>query len=336
MSDEMKNITVALLENSKSAIISCIELHNKPVFTYRYEVCIILVINAWELLLKAYIAQNHPEVKLIQKDGHSKPFEDCVSFVASKLNKSFMPVQENLNRLYDFRCHIIHFYKDNIDPILYALLHKNILFYNTFLKEQFNTDLSEETNLMLLPIGFKPFASPVDFLYNESKYSESSEPVKIFIKNIIDSTDKLSKESIEDTIITGFNIAVLNENRITNADIIAGITKDESSAKLVVKNVLGNIKITSEDTAKKLQIDEESVFKTIYILSYHDVVINCKKIYSDYKQNANFNIIMKLIKGKAEYHKVRYLDINKKTGTGKDYYTQAIFEELNKHYTLKK
>ena len=84
-----------------------------------------------------------------------------------------------------------------------------------------------------------------------------------------------------------------------------------------------------------MKIDEESVFKIIYVLSYHDVIINCKKLYSDFKQNANFNRIMKSIKGKPEYHRVRYLDINKKTGTGKDYYTQAIFEELKKHYTVK-
>ncbi len=157
----------------------------------------------------------------------------------------------------------------------------------------------------------------------------------MFLQSIIESTEKLNKENIEDTILTGFNMAVINENRITNADIIAGISKDEGNAQLIVKNVLGNVKITSEETAKKVQIDEESVFKSIYVLTYHDVILNCKKLYSDFKQNANFNRIMKSIKGKAEYHKVRYLDINTKTGTGKDYYTQAIFEELYKHYTLK-
>ena len=247
----MKNITEALLENSKSAIIGCIELHNKPLFSYRYEVCVILAINAWELLLKAYIAQNNPEVKLIQKDGHSKPFEECVAFVSSKLGKKFMPTEENLLRLYDFRCHIIHFYKENIEPILYSLLHKNILFYNDFLKEEFNTDLSEETNLMLLPIGFKPFVSPVDFLSKESEYNEGSTPVKMFIQSIIDSTNKLGKENIDDTILTGFNMAVINENRITNADIIAGISKDESSAQLVVKNVLVMSRLQVKKLLKK-------------------------------------------------------------------------------------
>jgi hypothetical protein len=44
---------------------------------------------------------------------------------------------------------------------------------------------------------------------------------------------------------------------------------------------------------------------------------------------------MKSIKGKPEYHKIRYLDIKTKTGTGKDYYTHAIFNELSNHFTLK-
>ena len=58
----MKPITESLLENSKSAIIGSVELHNKPVFNCRYEICTILTINGWELLLKAYIAENHLEL----------------------------------------------------------------------------------------------------------------------------------------------------------------------------------------------------------------------------------------------------------------------------------
>ena len=48
-------IALSLLRNSKTAMFAAIEIHNKPVFTYRYEVTTMLVINAWELLLKAYI-----------------------------------------------------------------------------------------------------------------------------------------------------------------------------------------------------------------------------------------------------------------------------------------
>lgn len=335
MSSEIKNITESLIENSKSSIIGCVELHNKPIFSYRYEVCTILAINGWELLLKAYIAQNYPEIKLINKENNSKPFNECVSFVASKLGNPFKVIKENLDRLYDYRCHIIHFYKDKIDTILYSLLHKTIVFYNSFLKEQFNTDLTEQTNLILLPIGFKPFATPVDFLSKESEFSNSSFAVKNFIQSIIASTEDLNNQGIEETILTGFNMAVINENRIKNADIIAGITKKESEAKLAVKYVINSATITNDDSAKKIKIDEESLFNTIYVLTYYNVVNKCRTLYSDYKQDAKFNRIMKTLKGNPEYHKKRFLDIQKQSGAAKDWYSNSIFVELNKYYTLK-
>ena len=95
-----------------------------------------------------------------------------------------------------------------------------------FLQKHFNIDLAEETNLMILPIGFKPFATPVDFLTKKSELKESSKAVQEFIKSIINSTEKLNSEGIEESILTGYNVAVINESRVKNADIIAGITKE--------------------------------------------------------------------------------------------------------------
>lgn len=330
----MNAITESLIENSKSAIIGCVELHNKPVFGYRYEVCTILAINGWELILKAFIAENCPDIKLIRKDGSSKPFDECLASVSSKIGASFRATEENLNKLYEFRCHIIHFYKDKIDTIVYSLLHKSILFYNGFIKTHFNIDLADETNLMLLPIGFKPFASPIDFLSKQSELEKSSNAVQTFIKSIVVSTERLIEEGIEDSILTGFNIALINESRIKNADIIAGITKDETESKLSISNVLGTIKVTNDDTAKRVMIEEESLFKTIYTIPYDDVVKKARQIYSDFKQNANFNRIMKEIKENPSIHRKRFLDVVNKTGIGRDFYSSEIFSELGKHYTL--
>lgn len=63
----MNAISESLIENSKSAIIACIELHNKPLFKFRYEVCVILAINGWELLLKAYNSRELSKSKNNQK-----------------------------------------------------------------------------------------------------------------------------------------------------------------------------------------------------------------------------------------------------------------------------
>jgi hypothetical protein len=332
----MSIIKESLIENSKSAIIASIEIHNKPIFSYRYEVTTILVINAWELLLKAYIVENHKEVKLINKDGLSKPFEECLAFVSSQLGKDFRAIEENLQKIYEYRCHIIHFYKDNIDSILYALIHKSIQFYNEFIKKFFNIDLAELTNLIILPIGFKPFASPVDFLSSDSDLSKSSNSVKEFIKSIVKSTESLESEGVQESILTGFRMAVINENRITNADIIAGITKNPEASKLNITNVLSGMQFSRDADAKKVNIEEETLFKTMYTLKYQDVIDKSKLIFTDFKQNAKFNKIMVNVKTKPELHRKRFLDVVNKTGMGQDFYTAGVFEELSKHFNVKK
>jgi len=47
-----------LIDNSLSAALSSIEIYNKPDFKYREEIFTILLINAWELLLKAKILKD--------------------------------------------------------------------------------------------------------------------------------------------------------------------------------------------------------------------------------------------------------------------------------------
>lgn len=331
----MSAIKESLLENSKSAIIAAIEIHNKPIFSYRYEISTILLINAWELLIKAMIAEKFPEIKLINKEGMSKPFDECVGFISSQLGKDFRPIEENLNKIYEYRCHIIHFYKDRIDSILYSLMHKSVQFYNEFSKTHFNIDLAEETNLVLLPIGFKPFASPVDFLSMESDLVKSSNSVQAFIKSIVTSTETLESEGIEESIITGFKMAVINENRITNADIIAGITKNPAESKLIISNVLRGVEVTNDDDAKKINIEEGTLFRSMYTYKYQDVIQTAKNMFSDFKQDARFNRIMKEIKTKPELHRKRFLDVVHKTGIGQDFYSSGIFEELAKHYNPK-
>ena len=188
---------------------------------------------------------------------------------------------------------------------------------------------------MLLPLGFKPFATPVDFLSKQSDLKDSSSAVQMFIKSIITSTENLIKEGIEESILTGYNVAVINENRIKNADIIAGITKDESASKLSVTNILGSFKVTNDESAKKINIQEETLFKTIYTIPYYGVIKQARNMFANFKQGARFNRIMKEIKQNPSIHRKRFLDVVNKTGIGKSYYSTEVFLELGKHFKRK-
>jgi hypothetical protein len=46
-----------LLKNAEVALISSIEIYNKPAFAYREETFAIIALNAWELLLKAKLLE---------------------------------------------------------------------------------------------------------------------------------------------------------------------------------------------------------------------------------------------------------------------------------------
>src|SRR5712692_10009936 len=50
-----------LAEKSVQAAISAIEVYNKPNFSYREEAFSLLMVNAWELLLKAKWLLDHEE-----------------------------------------------------------------------------------------------------------------------------------------------------------------------------------------------------------------------------------------------------------------------------------
>jgi hypothetical protein len=77
-----------LLNNSKYALLSAIEIHNKPIFPYRYEICTLLIINAWELLLKAYIYKIIKNKKIVQRDKKTDRypnFENCLNMIFTKI-----------------------------------------------------------------------------------------------------------------------------------------------------------------------------------------------------------------------------------------------------------
>jgi len=62
-----------LVESSLSAVLAAIEIYNKPQFSYREEVFTILLVNGWELLLKAKIIHDNNDrieaIYSVKSDG---------------------------------------------------------------------------------------------------------------------------------------------------------------------------------------------------------------------------------------------------------------------------
>jgi hypothetical protein len=332
-----KALAKALAANARSAVFAAVEIHNKPIFQYRYEVCTSLVINAWELALKAYIAQEHPSVRLIKKDGSTKPFGECVACVSSKIGKSFEATKHNLQLLYDYRNKIVHFYQDDLGIVVLGLLKSSVLSFSEFMEEHFNIKLYEEANLILLPIGFTRPVSPLDFLSNQSAAKGCSAEVKSFLESIKKSAERLQEQGIDDSVIVNYTIGLVNESRIKNADLTAAISNALPQSNVIaVYNVISAANLTNDPSAKVLRLSEDSIFNELFTETYYDIVSTAKQKFSDFGQNSKFHGLMRELKKNTNLARARLLNLKNPGGQQQTFYSKSLVNELAKHYTARK
>jgi hypothetical protein len=324
----------ALLRNAKSAMFAAVEIHNKPIFPYRYEVCTLLVVNAWELILKGYIAEKARSVKLIRDDGTSKPFLECVGCVASELGKSFNPTKYNLEILYEYRNRVAHFYPDDLDIVVLGLLKCSVILFSEFVETHFGEKICEEVNLILLPIGFTKPISPLDFISNRSAAKDCSEGVKSFLQMITKSSEALQAQGIDDSVVVNYSIALINETRIKNADLIAAINNATPQENLiVVHNVIAGATFTTDPSARQIRLSEETIYSKIFTETYADVIATARKKFNDFSQDPRFNGIMRRLKEDPNIRTWRLLDPRNPKSCRKDFYHKRIYDELAKFYT---
>jgi hypothetical protein len=68
-----------LVDKSISAAIAAIEVYNKPDFKYREESFSILLINSWELLVKARLVKHHRTLTCLYEFISKKKKDGIVS-----------------------------------------------------------------------------------------------------------------------------------------------------------------------------------------------------------------------------------------------------------------
>jgi sigma54-dependent transcription regulator len=153
---------------------------------------------------------------------------------------------------------------------------------------------------------------------------------------ITKSSEALQAQGIDDSVIVNYSMALLNESRIKNADLIAAISNAApQEGVIVVHNVIARANLTTDPSAKQIRLSEESVFSTIFTETYADILAVSRRMFGDFSQNARFNSIMRRLKKDPSLRKRRPLDPKTPEGYGKDFYHKRIYDELAKHYTLR-
>ena len=323
----MKSRSQLLLEKAIAAMVSAIEIYNKPDFRYREETFSILAINGWELLLKAkWLVENDdkPEslyIEVKKKDGiksqgmnfllnrSKNPRTRDVAFLAEKLVEKKLLTQNvwtNIQALLVIRDNAIHFYNPSraIANKLQIVGTASVQNFASLVKEWFDNEMSE-FNFHLMPLSFVTLPTQTEAVV-----------FNIEEKNFLEYLDSLAARADETDSQYAVTINFeLKLKRSTDTDALA-------------------FRLTSDSDAIPIHSTEEQDLQK-YPWDYKKLTDKCRARYSDFKCDKNFHGIKKsLCQDESNgLCKIRYLDPRNEKSSKKQFYHPDILKEFDKHYT---
>lgn len=317
----------ALLEKSINSMLSAIEIYNKPNFNYREETFAVLAINAWELLLKAYILRaNKYKIRSIyslepttKKDGtlsqnRKKPklnrcgnpmsisIFECLRILDNMHVLSYN-LKNNIESIIELRDNAIHFV--NLVPISKQLQELGFACIKNYISAiklwNISIDISQY-NLYLMPLAYIDEKITVG-----SVVTEDNEKYVSFIKHLLES----NRDDDQD-----FDIAIS-----IDIDFKKGNSFDAIGVKYDANGTLVNL-------------SEEQLHKK-YPWTYKDVAAHCRERYRNFKQDSLFNTYMQEIKANSKLSNLRCLFINNPK-TPKTYqYSTNVLQFFDERYIKK-
>lgn len=321
----MQSRSLMLYEKAEAALLSAIEIFNKPDFKYREETFAILALNAWELLLKAKLLDQHsndPRCLYVYEKRRTKAGAKSKKRYLKRnragnlhtigLGEAIVQLQQdgiavdpivraNLDALTEIRDNAVHFM--NPSPRMAKRVLEvgtaSVKNFITLAKKWLDRDLSQY-NLYLMPIGFVTAPG------------------------------------------TGTAIVTADEARLLQyiTDLVAGESANPDyhvalDVELSFKRTAGTgaaVTVTNDPNATRVYLTEEQIRQT-YPWDYNELTRRLQERYIDFKQNQQYHDLRRPLMKDPKYVKRRYLDPQNTKSPKKDYYNPNIITEFDKHYT---
>jgi hypothetical protein len=322
-----------LVEKSISAAVAAIDVYNKPDFRYREESFCILMLNAWELLLKARIlVENAGNPKSIEiwetyttksgkKSERKRPaksrsgniktigIDRAVGLVKSYATKSLDErCAKNLFLLTEIRDTAIHFHHDDLglsarvlDVGMAAIQN-----YVRSLRDWFAVSL-DYMNFYLMPLAFQTPAAVLESLSSTVRPPSVSRLLKhIAEQEAAAPADKDDPYTVTMRVMVKFSRAAAND-----AEIVKIVKGGEG--------VLA-ITLTEEDMRER------------FPWNYEELTNRLRQRYSDFKANQAYHVIRKPLEDDPSFCHERYLNPDNPKGGLKRFYNPNIVAKFDEHY----
>lgn len=219
-----------LTGNARAAMLGAIELYNKPYFEYRTECFAILVVNAWELLLKAVLSKSRTSI--YRKKQRHQPYRtlsvlEALDRVEAKAvwpnGFSATGIQQNLSLLVEYRNSVVHFYgTEGADVLVHNLGQTAIQNFRDLMLASFGQDLADDMGWELLPLGVRAPSEPLAFLRGEAK--GGSEALSQFLAATREALEEVEKAGADTSrVLTLYSVKLESTKKIASADLVVGV-----------------------------------------------------------------------------------------------------------------
>jgi hypothetical protein len=319
-----------LLDKSIASCIAAIEVYNKPDFRYREETFSVLLVNAWELLLKARIVQKAGGMKAlyvrerrILKNGKKsrrlypkknragnpmtigffRALEDVSKRKDSQLDGVCL---KNLSALVEIRDNAVHLTNKNarLCTLVQAYGAAALSNYLTLAEAWFGENLAKY-NFYLLPISLPQRDDPSE--YTLVRLNDHAKNLVKYLASTAASRDGDPSSR--------FSAALSLEIRYTKTS--------DAGAQLV--------RVSNDPNATKVTLSDDQ-FHTMYPLDYGLLTAELRKRYPDFKVDRRYHSIRKGLVGQGQFCHVRLLDPTKPGSGRKYFFSYGALAELEKHY----
>jgi hypothetical protein len=323
----------ALVHKSLEACIAAIEIYNKPDFRYREEAFSILMLNAWELLLKARVLkENRSKSRAIEvwvprtnKDGsRSKRQQPRRNRSGNKMTIGVATAADlvrqyeadgidqrcidNLQMLMEIRDNSIHLY--NVSPGLSKRIQEvgsaALKNFARAVQRWFGADLSR-FNFYLMPLAFHAPAAMVESLADDRQPAATSRLLNYFAER----EREHPSDEAED-----FNVTLQVELRFVR-------TTGADAAP---------VRVARDPGAVPVQWDEDAILRA-YPWDYETLNERLRDRYSDFVQNQRYHRLRNEIEQDERLCRIRYLDPAKPKSGKKKFYSPNILTQFDRHYT---
>lgn len=260
-----------LIKRSLDAFTLALEVYNRPSLNNRVEAFAIMMVNSWELFLKAEILDALGEEKVFYSNGKSISISDALTLRLQNND----PVKKNIETLIQLRDHATHLLIPELQPQLSRLFQANVLNYQERYKNQMgNSPLSGQSVGMLSLVIDGP--EPVIGVIKESYGELTAKEVLNFLKQF----EATSKDINSDKYSISIDYKLKLSKKTDEADLTLSTGIDGQHAVIITtaKDLNTTHPYTTKSAIEQINRDQSEVNVTSYsfqaVLFKHKIKAN--------------------------------------------------------------